>query len=74
MEFILASSANATIPFHLRSLFVHQKRNMSIVTISSLKRMTAPDLSAKLIAEQQSPSLASTIAVVDVRDDGKVEY
>lgn len=44
-------------------------RTMSTTTISSLQRISAKTLSEKILAEQAANE--STIAVIDVRDNGK---
>ncbi|KAI2776714.1 Rhodanese-like protein [Daldinia loculata] len=43
---------------------------MSMVTISSLQRITASKLAEMLLVSANPPSSDATIAIVDVRDDG----
>ena len=45
----------------------------SMITLGSLKRITAPKLAEQLLARSEAGAAAgdSSIAIVDVRDDGK---
>lgn len=43
---------------------------MSMVTISSLQRITASKLAEMLLADTHQPSSDGPVAIVDVRDDG----
>ncbi|KAI0161931.1 Rhodanese-like protein [Hypoxylon sp. FL1284] len=45
---------------------------MSMITISSLKRITAPKLADMLLANANQPSSDPAIAIVDVRDDDHI--
>lgn len=47
-----------------------RRKMSSKVTLGNLKRITAPELADQLLTKAQDPS-NSSIAIVDVRDDGK---
>ena len=44
---------------------------MSTVSVATLQRISAKDLSEKLIAANETSNSTPTIAIIDVRDDGK---
>ncbi len=45
-----------------------------MTSIASLQRISAKDLSEKILAERDSSSAEPTYAIVDVRDDGKLLF